>query len=56
MASVNDVYDILEPFSGQNANDLNVKIYNTAGDDTKYEVPNIGNSAYLDFTKLLRKS
>ena len=52
MASVNDVYDILEPFGGQNANDLNVKIYNTAEDDTKYEVPNIGNSAYLDLGDL----
>ena len=54
MAAVNDVYDILEPFGGQNANDLNVKIYNTAEDDTKYEVPNIGNSAYLDLWEIYK--
>ena len=52
MASVNNFHDILESFGGQNANHLNVKIYNTAEDDTKYEVPNNGNSAYLDLGDL----
>ena len=35
MVPVNGVYNILEPFGGPNSNDLNVKIYNTAEDDTK---------------------
>ena len=52
MTSVNDVDDILEPHGGQNANDLNVKNYNTAKDDTKYEISNFGNSSCLDLEDL----